>query len=121
MRATYDAKGNIAVNLQDILEMIPAEQKLGLIESMSCDTDLIAFVAQQIIHKWTENGYSGGSYCTASDAPTNGLDKAWRDVAKASGDIAKREIERLEAALASSDAIRLKLATELADMRFHRG
>ena len=114
MKLKYE-QGAVSFDLHGLLEMVPADQKRELVESLSCDTDLIDFVAQQIINKWTENGYSGGALCSATDAPAYGLDKAWRDVAKASGEVAKREIERLEAALRRSEDRCRELSNELAE------
>jgi hypothetical protein len=91
--------GSIKINLEDLLARVETDRKLEMIESMSCSNDLIDYVAQQIIERWTDNGYSGGTFVTALAEPTTGLDKAWREVAKASGDVAKREILRLEGAL----------------------
>lgn len=114
MKLKYE-QGAVSFDLHGLLEMVPADQKRELVESLSCDTDLIDFVAQQIIDKWTENGYSGGAFVTAAIAPAFGLDKAWRDVAKASGEVAKREIARLEDALRRSEARCQELSNELAE------
>lgn len=119
MKLQYEG-GMVSFDLHWLLEMVPAEQKRELVESLSCDTDLIDFVAQQIINKWTENGYHGAALCSAADAPAYGLDKAWRDVAKASGEVAKREIERLEEALRRSEARCGELLTELAEANRRR-
>lgn len=98
MKLEYE-KGRLSFNFQDALETISADEKRELIESLSCDADVVTFVAQQIIDKWTESGFYSGVSCTANHTAYHGLDKAWRDVAKASGEVAKREIERLEEAL----------------------
>ncbi len=98
MNATYK-KGKLEFDIQELLESIHGAEKVDLVEGLACDDEIIKHVSEQIINKWTENGYSGGVFCTASDNPTRGLDWAWREVAKKSGDVAKREIERLEKAL----------------------
>lgn len=119
MQTKYE-QGKITFDLHGLLEMVPAEQKREMVESLACDTDLIDFVAQQIIDKWTENGYSGGAFVTAAISPAFGLDKAWRDVAKASGDVAKREITRLEEALRRLEARCQELSNELAERNQRR-
>lgn len=91
--------GRLSFNFQDALESLCADEKRDLIEALSCDAEVVTFVAQQIIDKWTESGYYSGVSCVANHTAYHGLGKAWRDVAKASGEVAKREIERLEEAL----------------------
>lgn len=98
MNAQYK-DGKISFDLHGLLEGIQPVEKIPMVESLACDDDIIKHVAAQIISKWTENCYSGCAFVTASDSPQFGLDWAWREVAKKSGDVAKREIERLEDAL----------------------
>ena len=91
--------GNLQLDLHDLLDNVREEDLSEFLESVSCNDKVIKHVTDQILGKWTENGYSGGAACTADAAPVWGLDKAWREVAKRSGEVAKREIERLEEAL----------------------
>ena len=91
--------GNLQIDLHSLLDNIREEDLSEFLESVSCNDKVIKHVADQILGKWTENGYSGGAACTADADPKWGLDKAWREVAKRSGEVAKREIERLEEAL----------------------
>ena len=91
--------GNLQIDLHDLLDNIREEDLSEFLESISCNNKVIKHVTDQIIDKWTENVYSGSSNITASAEVYNGLDKAWREVAKRSGEVAKREIERLEEAL----------------------
>jgi hypothetical protein len=65
----------------------------------------------------TENGSYGYHQNTASVTPRNGLDWAWREVAKASGDIAKKEIGKLENALAEAQLKIDRLALEVRELR----
>lgn len=104
MRVTYEG-GNLTVNLIDLLDGMSLEEKRELIESLSCQGDVVEFVGQQIIDKWTENGFYSGVSCIATAEAYHGLDKVWRDVAKASGEVAKREIERLEDAVRSAEKL----------------
>jgi hypothetical protein len=98
MNAEYK-DGRLSFRFTDVLDNMSSDEKRELIESLSCDEAVVTFVGQQIIDKWTESGYYSGVFCVATAEVYVGLDKVWRDVAKASGDVAKREIERLEAAL----------------------
>lgn len=91
--------GKLQVDLHDLLDNVREEDLADFLESASCNDKVIKHVTDQILDKWTENGYSGGAACAADADPRWGLDKAWREVAKRSGEVAKREIERLEEAL----------------------
>jgi hypothetical protein len=102
MKVRYE-EGQIRLNLHDLLAYVQPDQKQELIESLACDDDIITFVTQQILDKYTESGYSGGAYVVACADPVRGLDWAWREVARRSGEVAQLEIERLERALKSKD------------------
>lgn len=91
--------GKLQIDLHDLLDNVREEDLNEFLETVSCNDKVIKHVTDQILDKWTENYYSGGTACTADAAPIWGLDKAWREVAKRSGEVAKREIERLEDAL----------------------
>jgi hypothetical protein len=101
MKLTYDSNGTLSFNILDLIEHMDIEDKLKLIESFSCDDEVIEFVTQQLLEGYTENGYRGSTYYTASTYP-HGLDRARREVAIFSSDIAAKEIERLEEALKKS-------------------
>lgn len=104
MKTDYKS-GTISFDLHGLLMDVCHEKKIELIESLACDDAIIKHVADQIIFRWTENSYSGGSCCTIPADASRGcpLDEAWRRVAKASGDVAKVEIERLERGLEQRD------------------
>ena len=91
--------GNLQINLHSLLDNIREEDLSEFLESISCNDKVIKHVTDQILDRWTENFHSGSSNITASAEVYLGLDKAWREVAKRSGEVAKREIERLEEAL----------------------
>lgn len=97
--------GKLELDLHELLGSVSKETKLELVESLACDDEIIKHVADQIIKKWTENCFSGGVLCTASSSPSFGLDWAWREVAKHSGEVAKREIGRLEKAIEHKDKL----------------
>ena len=91
--------GNLQIDLHDLLDSVKEEDLNEFLETVSCNDKVIKHVTEQILEQWTENGYSGASVGSISDEGYYGLDKAWREVAKRSGEVAKREIERLEEAL----------------------
>jgi hypothetical protein len=97
--------GTLEIYLHELLENVVPEKRVEMIESLACDDEIIRHVADQIIHRWTENSCSGGSNCTIPADSEKGtpLDHAWRRVAKASSDVAKDQIERLERGLAQRD------------------
>ena len=68
---------------------------LDLADSLSCKDEIIKNVADQIIGGCTELG-SWGFTCGPLPLPGTPLDEAQRRIAKTAGDVAKREIERLE-------------------------
>lgn len=95
--------GSIEIDICDLLDSLNDESKLKFIESLACDSAVVKHVADQIITGWTESGYSSGRFCTASPDPAYGLDWAVRQVALRSGEVAEKEIHRLQEALARKD------------------
>ncbi len=116
MRVTLN-KGNLEIDVYAMLESIAPDDKRALADSIACDSDVIDLVSQQIIGRWTEFGSHGSTGCYAPAEPRAGLDRAWREVAKASGDVAKREIERLEESLKRSNELCQKQSNELHELR----
>ena len=91
--------GNLQIDLHELLDSVKEEDLNEFLETVSCNDKVIKHVTDQILDRWTENACRGVSYVVASAEVYFGLDKAWRDVAKLSGEVAKLEIERLEEAL----------------------
>jgi hypothetical protein len=106
-------KGRVSYDLCTLLEYIPVERKMALAEQLGIDTDVIGYVAEQIIDRWTEEGNHGLVPVHASSEPFVGLEKAWRDVSKKSGEVANREILRLEEGLRRSEEEVLALREEV--------
>ena len=106
-KVTYK-NGEITFNLVDVLEFIPKEDIAAHVEALSCHEQILAHVAEQIADGCTENGYFGSRFCTPEPDENSGtaLDKAIRRVAKASGEVARKEIERLERALERAEKSR---------------
>jgi len=104
--------GKIVFDIHDALEQLIPKHKAELVETLACDDDIIKFVTQQVIDGWTDSGFHGSTFCSAQPAPTRGLDWARREIAKASGDIAKQEIESLEKELSDLNRRFYELANE---------
>jgi hypothetical protein len=80
MKVTYE-KGELRVDLHDLLSSVDAQTKIEMVESLACDDDIITHVTNQILDGWTESGYHGGILCTASANPRIGFE-VWGDCAK---------------------------------------
>ena len=91
--------GKLTIDLWDFLTDLEGEQKLELIETLSCQEAIIKHVSDQIITGFTENIYNGGSDGVAKSTPWSQLDIARREIAKNSSEIHKNEIEELEKAV----------------------
>ncbi len=107
-------EGNLVIDLHGLLDSVPKTDLEEFFESVSCNYRVIEHVTSQILDKWTSSGYYAGVCVTATDETHNALDKAWREVAKRSGEVAKREIERLETALKRRNEQYFDLLNELA-------
>jgi hypothetical protein len=86
--------GNLSVNLGEVLECLTLDEKLEIIEMLSCMDDVIKHVSDQILEGWTEGCSHGATGVGATF--TTPLDKARFEVAKRSSASAKYIIERLE-------------------------
>lgn len=102
MKATIQGD-TLQIRLIELIEAIDPEQLRLFADSLACSDDVIRYVTQQILDKWTEHTSHGMTNYTARAEPTTGLDWAWREVAKRSSEVAAREIERLEDALSKAN------------------
>lgn len=91
--------GNLQIDLHDLLDSVKEEDLNEFLETVSCNDKVIKHVTDQILDKWAENSYRSASFINAVAEAPSGIDKAWREVANRSGEVAKREIKRLEDAL----------------------
>lgn len=89
-----DDKGNLKLNIVDMLDSLSNECKLELIESLSCDDAVIKHVMDQVFEGCTENGYHGSISCTALDS-NNEIDKARVKAASMASHMARKEMKRL--------------------------
>lgn len=103
MRVTIE-KGQIAFDLFDLLGEIAKEQRENLIDLLACRDEVINEVANQIIEGWTTAGSHGSTCFGGNPDAAHGIDGARMRIAKASGDIAAREIERLADQLKRTEA-----------------
>lgn len=104
MQLKYD-DGKLSFNAVELIDHMDENAKQNVIEILACSDKVIEYVIAQVLDGWTENGSHGGRLCTASDSPARGLDWAVREVAKRSGDVAEKEIERLESAIRSEQNV----------------
>ena len=112
-----DAKlinGHIAVNVADLIDNLNDEDKVHIIELLSCDEKIIENVAAQIVDGWTEAGYHSG--ITYGPMPYTPLDKARRLVAKSAPDLRDKAIERLEGIAVAAEAKASKLQDEVFEL-----
>ena len=115
-------EGKITIDAYELIDAFTGEEKLKLIECLACQDEVVKHVADQIIDGWTENGWHAGR--GYSETPFTELDKARRFVAEHSGELASKEIKRLESlvkmkeeSLSKSWAENRKLQDEIREMR----
>ena len=56
---TINRDGDVSINFLDIMDNTSPEFKLNLIEVLACEDTIIKHVMDQVLHGYTENGYSG--------------------------------------------------------------
>jgi len=112
---------NLVIDFWSLLGNLSDEDKHKAADTFSCDGEIIRYVTQQILDGWTEQGSHGGILCTAvpEPAPHNGLDWAMREIAKRAGEVAEKEIKRLEEALKHREEQLQKLHDENRVLRGH--
>lgn len=98
MKTTY-SNGHFNLHLSALLDTLDDEAKRWAIEHLACENAVIKAVTEQILDGWTEDCSHGAKHCLAEAEPRWGLDWATRAVAKRAGEVAVKEIERLELAL----------------------
>lgn len=86
--------GRLSINIIDMINHLTIEEKRSIIDTLSCDDEVIADVMAQVLDGWTEAGSHGGRIGGQSD-PSTPLDKARREIALKASDIAKKEIDEL--------------------------
>jgi hypothetical protein len=88
----------VTLDLRDILEKLGPDEVEEIADYLSCNDKIIKNVADQIVEGMTSMG-SYGSISHTPEKPSTPLDKAVRQVAEASSDIAKGEIGAMSSRL----------------------
>lgn len=89
-------EGKFVIDAESLLDAMPDESKMHLIERLSCEDVVIKHVVDQIVDGLTENWCSGSRLCGTSEEVYLPLDIAARRIAEASSDIAAKEIDALK-------------------------
>lgn len=106
------ASGKVTIDLYELIESLTDEERRELADSVACNSDVIKFVAQQILDGWTELD-SHGPIGMATAEPFHGLEWAVRQVALRAGDVSAKEVKRLQSALEMVEKQRDRLAEDL--------
>jgi hypothetical protein len=88
-------KGKMSLDIYDLFGELQPEQRAAIIDLLACRDEVINEVANQIIDGFTTEGSHGPTGYGGNPEATWGIDGARMRIAKASSDIAAREIERL--------------------------
>ena len=110
--ARYEG-GEISVRVDLLLDYMSDQDKLDLAQRLSCEDEIIQHVVDQITEGATEDGSCGIRIYPPQACPSHPLDMAVRQIAKASSDIAQREIDRLERAMQHKDGEIRRLQAQL--------
>ena len=86
---------SLSVDPRRLLDCMDEEQKLDMVSHLSCDSNVIQNVVDQIIHGCFIPEGQGGWF--------GWIDAAQREIAKHSSEIYKREIERMEREVEAAD------------------
>ena len=103
----------LEIDLYDLVEELDSATLLSLADAVAVQDDVIKYVVQQILDGWTDLDSRGGLLCAAGPLPTRGLDWAIREIAKRSGEVAAKEVKRLETAMKKLDEDNDRLRDEL--------
>ena len=87
--------GKISFDAYDLLNQMTDEQKLDLVERLSCEEVVIKHVAEQIFDGLTENGHCG-AFSSGSPSNTTALMDARMRVANEAGEVATSQIAGLQ-------------------------
>ncbi len=100
MKVEY-VDGKFQFSLQCALEDMTADERVALIEALSCEEAILKHVLDQVIDGHTESWFHG--YKSSGDiTPYTAIGAARRRIAEASSQIAADEIEALKRSIASA-------------------
>lgn len=92
--ATVDG-GKLQIDLYDLLGSLTGEARANVIDMLACRQEVIDEVMNQVIDGYTSQGSYGPTGLGGNPEAIYGIDGARMRIAKASSEIASREIERL--------------------------
>jgi len=111
----------ITLDLRDIFDGVTdADVLLEIAQRIGCHDKVLEAVAQQIVHRCTDEGWHGMT-SSRVDSHATGMDAAIRMVIMARDDVCKREHLRLEEALTYERDRAQKALNELHYGRADRG
>lgn len=102
MKATIK-DGAVTLKLYHLLEQLTDNELKAFADSVAIQDHVITYVVQQILDGWTDHDSRAALTCVAETEPRNGLGWALREIAKRSGDVASKEIKRLEEGMKHKD------------------
>lgn len=88
-------KGMLSINLYDLLGEFKDEDRAAIIDALACRQEVIDEVMNQVIDGCTTEGSHGPRGWGGNPDATYGIDGARMRIAKASSEIAAKEIEAL--------------------------
>lgn len=109
--------GKLQLDFHDLLSSVPDEQKVELLESLSCDKAILKHVTAQLLDGFTENTYCGAYTSLASAEPHTTLDKARREIALRASEQAEKTIKALTQRVADLERRESKLRSGLIALR----
>lgn len=101
MSIEYTEDHKFQFSLQDVLEKLPDDRKVALIEALSCEDAIIKHIMDQVLDSCTENGWHGGR-SSGNVTPFTPIDIARRRIAESSSKVAAEEIAALKRAVESA-------------------
>lgn len=86
-------EGKLELDICELLDSLPEQDKLNFIESLSCEDIIIKHVTDQIFDGFTQNVYCGREHGRIE--PVSPIEFARERVIKFADETAQKEIERL--------------------------
>lgn len=89
--------GNIVINVYDLITGLAAEHRSDIIDAIACQDEVINEVMNQVLDGWTTQGSHAGKGLGGNPDANYGIDGARMRIAKASSEVAAKEIAALAA------------------------
>lgn len=87
--------GKIVLDVYDLISQLPSETRGQIIDLLACQEEVIDEVMNQVIDGYTSKNSHGPRHFGGDPEETRGIDGARMRIAKASSEIAAKEIEAL--------------------------